>query len=102
MATDEVFFAYQYVGQEVELVTLMEVEDIGSLEEDSEGRRSEDKDNTDDVNEMVCGVEERRDGTAELEQPSMVMEAGIELTPVGGRLRAPEKKVIDAQELLEN
>jgi hypothetical protein len=78
MASDEVVFAYQYVGQEVELVTLMEVKEIGSseknLEEDSEGRRSEDKVNTDDVNEMVCGVEERRDGTAELEQPSMVME----------------------------
>ena len=36
---------------------------------------SEDKVNTDDVNEMVCGVEERRDdGTAKLKQPSMVVE----------------------------
>ena len=72
---DRAVFAYQYVGQEVELVTLVEVEETGRLEEDLEGgtsleEDSEDKANADDNNVLMC----EDDGTVELKQSSRVEE----------------------------
>ena len=83
VGTDKAVFAYQYVGQEVELVTLVEVEETGSSEVEFEGRKTLEEDigggndnvnAADEVNELMSRAEERGEGTVELKQSSMVVE----------------------------
>ena len=65
------------MGEEVELLTLVvEGEEREGFEkglEDLGDRRRDDKVNEYEVDETMCGAEDSEDGTAELKQPSMVV-----------------------------